>query len=99
MAGAAGWRSLDRARPDRALLACEDGEDGKENFLRGVTAEGETFPFAHNTLEREPTKDHPEIFGEFAGATFSPDGEWFFVSIQLPAITFAITGPWSNGAL
>jgi secreted PhoX family phosphatase len=30
---------------------------------------------------------------EWAGATFSPDGEWLFVNIQTPGITFAITGP------
>jgi secreted PhoX family phosphatase len=37
--------------------------------------------------------------GEFAGATFSPDGETLFVNIQSPGITFAIWGPWENGAL
>jgi secreted PhoX family phosphatase len=32
---------------------------------------------------------------EFAGATFSPDGETLYVNIQgLPAMTFAIFGPW-----
>ena len=32
---------------------------------------------------------------EWAGATFSPDGEWLFVNLQFPGIAFAITGPWS----
>ena len=32
---------------------------------------------------------------EWAGATFSPDGEWLFVDREFPGITFAITGPWS----
>ncbi|HZI51574.1 MAG TPA: alkaline phosphatase PhoX, partial [Terriglobia bacterium] len=31
---------------------------------------------------------------EWAGACFSPDGEWLFVNIQTPGVTFAITGPW-----
>ena len=31
---------------------------------------------------------------EWAGATFSPDGDTLFVNIQTPGITFAITGPW-----
>lgn len=31
---------------------------------------------------------------EWAGACFSSDGEWLFVNIQTPGITFAITGPW-----
>lgn len=34
---------------------------------------------------------------EFAGACFY--GRWMFVNIQSPGITFAITGPWENGAL
>ena len=43
---------------------------------------------------------------EFAGATFSPDGEVLFVNIQgngptVPGsgMTCAITGPWRRGAL
>ena len=35
---------------------------------------------------------------EWAGATFSPDGRWLFANIQTPGITFAITGPWNDGA-
>ncbi|GGD77641.1 alkaline phosphatase PhoX [Lacimicrobium alkaliphilum] len=34
---------------------------------------------------------------EWCGATFY--GRWLFVNIQSPGITFAITGPWENGAL
>jgi secreted PhoX family phosphatase len=30
----------------------------------------------------------------FAGATFSPDGGTFFVKIQSPGLTLAITGNW-----
>jgi hypothetical protein len=37
---------------------------------------------------------------EWAGATFEPkNGNWLFVNIQSPGITFAITGPWRKGAL
>jgi len=32
--------------------------------------------------------------GEFAGATFSPDGRTLYVNIQGPGHTFAIYGPW-----
>ncbi len=35
-------------------------------------------------------------FSEFAGPTFSPDGTWLFVNIQVPGITCAITGPWAD---
>ena len=31
---------------------------------------------------------------EFAGACFAPDGKTFFVNIQDPGLTFAITGPF-----
>jgi secreted PhoX family phosphatase len=34
---------------------------------------------------------------EWAGACFYE--RWMFVNIQTPGITFAITGPWDNGAL
>jgi hypothetical protein len=33
---------------------------------------------------------------EWAGATFW--GDWLFVNVQSPGITFAITGPWARGA-
>ena len=35
-------------------------------------------------------------YSEFAGPTFSPDGTWLFVNIQVPGITCAITGPWED---
>ena len=35
-------------------------------------------------------------FSEFAGPTFSPDGKWLFVNIQVPGITCAITGNWGS---
>ncbi|HVQ86655.1 MAG TPA: alkaline phosphatase PhoX, partial [Actinomycetes bacterium] len=35
-------------------------------------------------------------FSEFAGPTFSPDGQWLFVNIQVPGITCAISGDWSS---
>ena len=33
---------------------------------------------------------------EFAGATFSPDGQVLFVNIQHPGHTLAIYGPWDQ---
>ena len=36
---------------------------------------------------------------EWAGACYSPDGNWLFVNIQTPGVTFAITGPWGHGPL
>jgi len=36
---------------------------------------------------------------EFAGANWSPDGNWLFVNVQDPGVTYGITGPWEGGAL
>lgn len=69
--------------PHGFAIACTDSE--AEQWLVGITAEGRTFPFAFNALNDV----------EFAGATFSPDGQTLFVNIQgEPAATFAIWGPW-----
>lgn len=71
------------AGPHRFLLACTDGEG--DQYLVGINEDGDTFPFAFN-----PADD-----SEFAGATFSPDGDTLFANIQgEPSITFAIFGPW-----
>ncbi len=64
------------------LIICEDGPN--EEFLVGVTPEGNLYRFAKNAGN----------LSEFAGATFSPDGTTLFVNIQSPGITLAITGPW-----
>lgn len=46
-----------------------------------------------------PEDGSPRSFtsSEWAGATFY--GRWLFVNIQSPGVTFAITGPWEQGAL
>jgi secreted PhoX family phosphatase len=68
----------------------------------GLTPRGEIFPFAQNNVVLHGEKNG--LVGDFrgrewAGATYSPDSRWLFVNIQTPGITFAITGPWDNGAL
>jgi secreted PhoX family phosphatase len=82
--------------PRGGIAICEDG-DG-EQFIRGLTPEGEIFDFARNLANDR----------EFAGANFSPDGETLFVNIQGDTrsggpgnlgMTFAIWGPWEEGAL
>jgi uncharacterized protein len=66
------------------LILCEDG--GGENYLRGVTPQGELYNFARNALNSS----------ELCGACFSPDGNTMFVNIQSPGIIFAIWGPWNS---
>ncbi|MDX2029112.1 MAG: DUF839 domain-containing protein [Blastocatellia bacterium] len=76
--------------PRGHLVICEDGRN--EQFVRGMTRQGEVFDFARNIIPGYEEK-------EFAGATFSPDGQTLFVNAQTPGITFAIWGPWKKGVL
>ncbi|MCA9118286.1 MAG: DUF839 domain-containing protein, partial [Planctomycetaceae bacterium] len=66
------------------LVVCEDRSDEVVRLV-GVTPQGKLY-----TLGNTPTR------GEFAGATFSPDGTTLFVNIQHRGLTLAITGPWEN---
>jgi hypothetical protein len=81
--------------PRGGLIVCEDG--GGAQFLRGLTQRGEIFDLGQNLVNDD----------EFAGACFSPDGQILFVNIQgstsstgaSKGMTFAIWGPWEQGAL
>ena len=66
------------------LIVCED-QSGLtvDNYLRGITPQGEAYAFAHLRLQTET-----------AGACFSPDGRAMFLNIYEPTMTLAITGPW-----
>ena len=72
------------------LVICED-HDGV-NRLRGLTLGGHVFDLARNMLPGSENR-------EFAGTTFSPDGQTLFVNIQTPGLTLAIWGPWKKGSL
>ena len=86
-------------------MLCEDGS-GLE-YLHGLTTDGEIFRFATNNvvvpaggIPGKPTAPRDYTGSEWAGATFEPrNGNWLFVNIQTPGITFAVTGPWSRGSL
>ncbi|GAA1524076.1 PhoX family protein [Actinomadura kijaniata] len=79
--------------PQGGLMVCEDG--GGEQFVYGVTRRRRVYPMARNR-QNIGTPQAPE-YGEFAGATFSPDGRTMFVNVYAPGTTFAITGPWHRG--
>ncbi|RBW70866.1 hypothetical protein DS031_04850 [Bacillus taeanensis] len=66
------------------LWIAEDGP-GNDRII-GLTPEGNVYPFAENQLNGS----------EFAGPTFSTDGNTFFVNMQSPGITFAIWGPFAR---
>lgn len=65
------------------LLICEDKPTPK---IVGVTPGGGIYHMAKNVGYQS----------EFAGGVFSPDGKTFFVNIQDPGLTLAITGPWES---
>ncbi|HEX7118670.1 MAG TPA: alkaline phosphatase PhoX [Longimicrobiales bacterium] len=80
--------------PRGGILICEDADGACH--LRGLTPEGQIFDFARNRRSQS----------EFAGACFSPDGRTLFVNVQgeqdagvEPGRTYAIWGPWEDGAL
>ncbi len=66
----------------------EDG-DGLQRIM-GLTPDGRTYSFARNRL----VGFDGDTASELAGPCFSPDGRTFFVNIQNPGHTFAITGPF-----
>jgi uncharacterized protein len=94
--------------PRGSLLLCEDGNVSPQR-LRGLTTDGTIFPFCANNVDFSAggsgsyRRASGRVFdqdyrgSELAGATFY--NEWLFFNIQTPGITFAVTGPWENGAL
>jgi secreted PhoX family phosphatase len=90
--------------PRGGLVLCEDGS-GTE-YIHGLTMEGEIFRFAANSVDLRAGTAGKSVAAadyrdsEWAGSVFEPkNGNWLFVNVQLPGITFAITGPWRRGAL
>ena len=77
--------------PRGGLIVCEDYRNGIQH-IRGLTKDGRVFDLARD-VAGIPYR------GEFAGATFSPDGETLFVNMQRPGLTYAIWGPWREGAV
>jgi secreted PhoX family phosphatase len=77
--------------PRGGIVICEDG--GGQQYVRGLTRDGRVFDFARNQATER----------EFAGATFSPDGQTLFVNIQGDGLrqgyTLAVWGPWEVGGL
>jgi secreted PhoX family phosphatase len=88
--------------PRGGLLLCEDGGTANGQYLRGLTGDGEVFDFALNDMVLAGQVNG--LSGDFrssewAGACFTPDGQWLLVNLQTPGVSFAITGPWRSGAL
>ncbi len=97
--------------PQGALLVCEDGGGSSENDILvsgtrmlGIAQDGSSFVFAENNLVLDAALPGRAAIApgdyrgsEWAGACFDPAGEYLYVNIQTPGVTFAITGPWQTG--
>jgi hypothetical protein len=99
--------------PRGGVVLCEDGGgirgDGRlvsGNRLLGMNADGSAYRLAENNIVVDAAvRGRPWIRvgdyrdREFAGVCFSPGGDYLFVNIQVPGVTFAIEGPWERGPL
>jgi hypothetical protein len=93
--------------PRGSLLLCEDNSGASSNDaerLLGLTLDGQVYTFAKNNVNLTTSPNGvitPADYrqAEWAGACFSPDGNWLFANIQSPGVTFAITGPWDKGPI
>lgn len=87
--------------PRGGLVLCEDNDSGRPQRLIGMSAAGDSFPFAENnvvqTLAGGSSVDYRGE--EWCGACFSPDGRWLFANVYHPGFTVAITGPWGEGLI
>jgi secreted PhoX family phosphatase len=82
------------ASPRGTLILCEDNVN--DNFLRGLSRGGQLWDIALNRMVSQINGAN-RFNDEFAGSTFSPDGETLFVNIQASrGISFAIRGPWDR---
>jgi hypothetical protein len=92
--------------PRGSLLICEDREASNKTgqYLAGLTTAGELFAFCQVNPDLSGTYAG-HVLGrtardsEWAGACFSPDGEWMFANVFVPGFTCAITGPWVEGVV
>jgi secreted PhoX family phosphatase len=84
--------------PRGGLLICQDSPL-RDQHLYGLTPAGGLFRFARNNVVLDGHAGFQGDFrsAEWAGACFSPDGQWLFANIYTPGFTVAITGPWQDG--
>lgn len=85
------------------IIACEDGEtrDGGGARMQALAPGRGAVTVAENAIVLGPGNpfgfdagDYTDV--EWAGATFSSDGERLYANVQTPGITFEIIGPWDR---
>jgi secreted PhoX family phosphatase len=92
--------------PRGSLVLCEDRVSGntKAQNIAGLTSTGELFRFCQVNPGLDGNYGGHDLattalHSEWAGVTFSGDGQWLFANIYRPGFTVAITGPWQNGLI
>ncbi len=90
--------------PRGSLMICEDrlGVIKQGQRIAGLTTSGELFEFCQANPDLQASHagfdlTKTAIRSEWAGVCFSADGQWMFANLQVPGISFAITGPWKDG--
>lgn len=92
--------------PRGSLVLCEDrvSQNTAAQQIAGLTAEGNLFRFCQ--INPKLTGEYgghklekTVLHSEWAGVTFSADGQWLFANIYNPGVTLAITGPWQEGLI
>lgn len=89
--------------PSGLIVVCEDSARRTGTRLVAIRADGSAVVLAENNVViKRPLPGRPAIEPgdyrrfEFAGACFDPSGRVLFVNVQVPGVTFAITGPWEQ---
>jgi len=92
--------------PRGSLVICEDrvNRDRAAQSLAGLTADGELFRFCQVNPALNGSYGGHDLRktvrnSEWAGVTFSQDGQWLFCNLYNPGLTLAITGPWQQGLI
>lgn len=92
--------------PRGGLVVCEDRLTAFKDaqMVGGLTPDGTFFRFCQVNPAVEGIHEGHDLgstalTSEWAGATFSHDGEWLFLNLYSPGVTIAITGPWQQGYL
>ncbi len=92
--------------PRGSLLICEDRtiSETAAQSLFGLTEQGQLFRFCQVNPQvaghhADFRLSHTLLFSEWAGVTFSADGQWLFCNLYWPGLSLAIIGPWQEGLI
>lgn len=82
--------------PSGALLLCEDHGGSDPSRLCALLPSGDLIPIAENDVVLADFKGFRGDFRKAEWCGVCCVGDWVFVNLQRPGITFAITGPWEE---